>query len=110
VSGVVAESKCYIGVASSSLGYATGDGDVPMAATTPAATEVASTAEQIAAQAQHSPTTRRRQNGRFAYAVQCWAPRSAFADPVCNCLGVTAHPKLGSRRTTTIVVGTWCVH
>ena len=45
----------------------------------------------------------------IVYAVECWEALSAFANPACNCLGRPAHPKLGSRPTLTVVVGSWCV-
>ena len=59
------------------------------------------------ANAQHAPAARRRVDNRLSYAVHCWAPRSALADPSCNCLGEAAHPKLGSRRTIRVIVGSW---
>ena len=43
----------------------------------------------------------------IAYAVHCWAPNSTFTDPSCNCFGEAAHPKLGSRPTIGIIVGSW---
>ena len=43
----------------------------------------------------------------MAYAVHCWSPNSTFTDPSCNCLGEAAHPKLGSRPTIRIIVGSW---
>ena len=43
----------------------------------------------------------------IAYAVHCWAPNSTFTDPSCNCLREAAHPKLGSRPTIRIIVGSW---
>jgi len=57
----------------------------------------------------HGPAARRRGGGHLEYAVHCWAPGSAFADPACNCLGEAAHPQLGSRPTIRVVVGSWCV-
>ena len=59
------------------------------------------------ANGKHAPTTRRSGEDHMTYAVQCWAPGSAFADPSCNCLGEAAHPKLGARPTITIIVGSW---
>jgi hypothetical protein len=41
------------------------------------------------------------------YATHCWEAGSAFADRSCNCFGEPAHPKLYSRRTIKIVVGSW---
>jgi hypothetical protein len=62
--------------------------------------------------AKSSPSRRASQRAQLQhhgnqYAVQCWAARSAFADPSCNCLSEPAHPKLGLRRTIRIVVGSW---
>ncbi len=62
------------------------------------------------ANAQHAPAARRRVDNRLSYAVHCWAPGSAFADPSCNCLGEAAHPKLGARPTIRVIVGSWYEH
>jgi hypothetical protein len=61
----------------------------------------------VAPTGQHTAPARR--NDYLSYAVECWAPRSAFSNPRCNCLGEMAHPKLNSRRTINIVVGSWYV-
>jgi hypothetical protein len=78
---------------------------------TPAASDVDSTEQTVPAvpqaNTQHARPERRRLDDRLSYAVPCWAPGSAFADPACNCLGEAAHPKLGSRPTIKVVVGSW---
>jgi uncharacterized small protein (DUF1192 family) len=56
--------------------------------------------------AQRAPA-RRSGKDEIAYAVHCWAPNSTFTDPSCNCLGEAAHPKLGSRPTIRIIIGSW---
>jgi hypothetical protein len=58
---------------------------------------------------EHAPPARRRSDDYQAFAVQCWAARSAFTDQACNCLGEAAHPKLNSRPTIRIVVGSWYI-
>ena len=58
---------------------------------------------------QHAPPARRRIGDYQAFAVECWAARSAFTDSPCNCLGEAAHPKLNSRPTIKIVVGSWYI-
>jgi hypothetical protein len=64
--------------------------------------------QQIAPQtAQLAAPARRRGKDEMAYAVHCWSPNSTFTDPSCNCLGEAAHPKLGSRPTIRIIVGSW---
>ncbi len=64
--------------------------------------------QQIAPQiAQRAAPARRRGKDEIAYAVHCWAQNSSFTDPLCNCLGEGAHPKLGYRRTIGIIVGGW---
>jgi uncharacterized small protein (DUF1192 family) len=50
---------------------------------------------------------RRRGKDEITYDVHCWAPNSTFTDPSCNCLGEAAHPKLGSRPTIRIIIGSW---
>jgi hypothetical protein len=47
------------------------------------------------------------EGSRLMYAVSCWEAGSAFADRACNCLGEPPHPKLGSRQTIKVVVGSW---
>ena len=61
----------------------------------------------LQADAELTPPARRRRDVHATYAVDCWAPNSAFVDPSCNCLGEAAHPKLGSRPTIVVVVGGW---
>ena len=64
--------------------------------------------QQIAPQtAQRAAPARRRGKDEMSYAVHCCAPNSSFTDPLCNCLGEAAHPKLGSRPTIRIIVGSW---
>ena len=64
--------------------------------------------QQIAPQtARRAAPARRRGKDEISYAVHCWAPNSTFTDPSCNCLGEAAPPKLGSRRTIRIIVGSW---
>jgi hypothetical protein len=67
--------------------------------------------EQIVPQASAQPTlaARRRVDDRLSYAVHCWAPGRAVADPSCNCLGEAAHPKLGAQPTIRVIVGSWYV-
>jgi hypothetical protein len=87
----------------------TGDGNVGKSS---AAASDASGTQPIAPQAniQHAPLANRRaEDANHQYAVQCWGTRSAFTDRTCNCLGEAAHPKLGSRPTIKIVVGSWYV-
>jgi hypothetical protein len=55
----------------------------------------------------HAPPARRTGGNPEVYAVHCWAPSSAFANPSCNCLGQAMHPKLASRPTIKIIVGSW---
>jgi uncharacterized small protein (DUF1192 family) len=63
--------------------------------------------QQIAPQTAQRVPARRSGKIEIAYAAHCWAPNSTFTDPSCNCLGEAAHPKLGSRPTIRIVVGSW---
>ncbi len=44
---------------------------------------------------------------KAVYGVECWEAGSVFADPACSCLGGPAHPKLGSRPTVRVIVGSW---
>jgi hypothetical protein len=60
-----------------------------------------------AEQPEHAPPVRRSGDGHLVYAVRCWGPSIAFSEPSCNCFGQQPHPKLDSRRTITIVVGSW---
>jgi hypothetical protein len=63
---------------------------------------------QIAPQsAQRAAPARRGGKDEIAYSVHCWAPKSTFTDPACNCLGEPAHPKLGSRPTIKILLPSW---
>jgi hypothetical protein len=55
----------------------------------------------------HAPPARRTGGNPEVYAAHCWAPSSAFANPSCNCLGQAMHPKLASRPTIKIIVGSW---
>ena len=65
--------------------------------------------QQIAPQtAQLAAPARRRGKNEMAFAVHCWSPNSTFTDPSCKCLGEAAHPKLGSRPTIRIIIGSWC--
>ena len=64
--------------------------------------------QQIAPQTpRHAGSARRRGKDEITYDVHCWAPNSTFTDPSCNCLGEAAHPKLGSRPTIRIIIGSW---
>jgi len=63
--------------------------------------------QHIAPQTAQLVPARRSGKDEIAYAAHCWAPNSTFNDPSCNCLGEAAHPKLGERRTITIIVGSW---
>ncbi len=64
------------------------------------------TTRPVPADAEHVRPARR-SGDEQQYAVHCWTAGSAFADSSCNCLGEPAHPKLGSRRTIRIIVGSW---
>jgi hypothetical protein len=55
----------------------------------------------------HASPARRTGGNPKVYAVHCWAPSSAFANPSCNCLGRAMHTKLASRPTIKIIVGSW---
>ena len=63
--------------------------------------------QQIAPQNAQLVPAGRSGKDEIAYAVHCWAPNSTFSDPSCNCLGEAAHPKLGSRPTIRVVIGSW---
>jgi hypothetical protein len=63
--------------------------------------------QQIAPQIAQRTPARRSGKDEIAYAAHCWAPNSTFTDPSCNCLGEAAHPKLGSRPTIRIIIGSW---
>ena len=87
----------------------TGDGNVGKS---PLDANDASSTQPIAPQAsiEHAPLANRRaEDANHQYAVQCWGTRSAFTDRACNCLGGAAQPKLGSRPTIKIVIGSWYV-
>ena len=88
-----------------------GDGKPSVAKSVRAASDVAGTKETAQqADTLHAAPARKRLDDQSAYAVRCWAARSAFSDPACNCLGEAAHPKLGSRHIVKVVVGGWYVH
>ena len=63
-----------------------------------------------ATNAEQPPPERRAKAVYLKYAVRCWEPSSAFADPSCNCLEEAPHPNLGSRPTIKVVVGNWYAH
>ena len=63
-----------------------------------------------ATDAEQPPPERRTKAVDLTYAVRCWEPSSAFADPSCNCLEEAPHPNIGSRQTIKVVVGNWYVH
>ena len=63
--------------------------------------------QQIAPKPAQRVLARRSGKDEIAYAAHCWAPNSTFTDPSCNCLGEAAHPKLGSRPTIRVVIGSW---
>jgi hypothetical protein len=71
--------------------------------------QIAHQTAQRADPTQRAGSPRRRGEDEIAYAVHCWAPNSTFTDPSCNCLGEAAqpHPKLGSRPTIRIIIGSW---
>jgi hypothetical protein len=71
------------------------------------AADQATAVHQIAPQTAQLAPARRRGKDKIAYAVHCWAPNSTFTDPSCNCLGESAHPQLGSRRTIRILLPSW---
>jgi hypothetical protein len=74
----------------------------------PGATDDQTTGMQhIAPQTAQLVPARRSGKDEIAYAAHCWAPNSTFSDPSCNCLGEAAHPKLGSRPTIRVVIGSW---
>ena len=98
-------SKCMLALAL----RRTGDGNVGKS---PFDANDASSTQPIAPQAsvEHAPLVNRRAgDANHQYAVQCWGTRSAFTDRACNCLSGAAQPKLGSRPTIKIVVGSWYV-
>jgi hypothetical protein len=55
----------------------------------------------------HARPARRTGGNPEVYAAHCWAPSSAFANQLCNCIGQAIQPKLSSRPTIKIIVGSW---
>ena len=84
-------------------------GTAPSFASAAPAEEAAGTEQipKIVPRVGHAPPARRTGGNPEVYAVHCWAPSSAFANPSCNCLGQAMHPKLASRPTIKIIVGSW---
>jgi hypothetical protein len=82
----------------------------PTGAITGIATDVVPRRVALEPNVEDAPPARRSGDSQQVYAVHCWGARSAFSDPSCNCLGEAPHPKLASRRTITIVVGSWYVY
>jgi hypothetical protein len=71
------------------------------------AEEVAGTEQNIMLRVDQTPPARRTGGNPLLYAVHCWAASSAFVNPSCNCLGQAMHPKLASRPTIKVIVGSW---
>ena len=84
-------------------------GTAPSFALAALAEEAAGTEQipKVVPRVDHAPPARRRGVNPRVYAVHCWAPSSAFANPSCKCLGQAMHPKLASRPTIKIIVGSW---
>jgi hypothetical protein len=84
-------------------------GTAPSFALAAPAEEVAGTEQipKITLRADHAPPARRTGGNSLVYAVHCWAASSAFVNPSCNCLGQVMHPKLASRPTIKVIVGSW---
>jgi hypothetical protein len=84
-------------------------GTAPSFALAGLAEEAAGTEQipKIVRRVDHAPPARRTGGNPLVYAEHCWAPSNALANPSCKCLGQAMHPKLASRPTIKIIVGSW---